>query len=346
MTLLAMKHSVQLPYDAKGIYGVGVVDRAVEDFLEQPPAIVLRPDRLLEAKTCAAALQMIFGGFRHGMFSHMTEERLRREIHWEMLRHKRLDWPPHGQRWWSEDSEQQARNRQIYHGLRLNSLAVINRLIGEALEAAAEPKALALARRFLFHQRYEIYRGTAANPRALQLTDVFPALGLAIFDVGSRRGKVSLAQEAKRLVEGGARLRKIAELMGVPMALRRVKPGAAHLALAVADAFEDPRLIDAHMPESLMDMKLWLRCICLAHRVGPDFVQWTARHATEVGSSPDEVIGILRDLADWVRACYRASVPPHIRRALLGGRPFLGARGEQFIHRKFNADMSLVPLLN
>ena len=53
-------------------------------------------------------------------------------------------------------------------------------------------------------------------------------------------------------------MRKIAELMGVPMAFRRVKPGAAHLALAVADAFEDPRLIDAHMPESLTKMKLWL----------------------------------------------------------------------------------------
>jgi len=342
MTLLAVKHQVQLLSNAKGVYGIGLVRGAVEDFLGQPPEVVLRPDRLLEAKTCAAALQMIFGGFRHGMFSHMTDERLRREIHREMLRRRGLDWPPVRQKWWSEDSEQQARNRQIYHGLRLNSLAVINGLIGEALEAAAEPNALALARRFRFRQRYEIYRGAAASPRPLQLSDVFPALGLAIFDVRSRHGKVSLAQEAKRLVEGGARLRKIAELMGVPTALRRVKPGAAHLALAVADAFEDPRLIDAHMPESLTDMKLWLRCIGLAHSVGPDFVQWTARHATEVGSSPGEVIGILRDLADWVRACYRASVPAHIRRALLGDHPFLGAQGEQFIHREFNADMSLV----
>ena len=36
-------------------------------------------------------------------------------------------------------------------------------------------------------------------------------------------------------------------MMGVPMAFRRVEPGAADLALAVVDAFEDPRLIDAHM---------------------------------------------------------------------------------------------------
>jgi hypothetical protein len=341
MTLLATKHPVQLLRDGKGIYGIGLSSGAVEDGLPQPPEIVLRPDRVFEAKMHSAALQMIIGGFRHGMFSHMSEERLRQTIHWEMLRRAGLNWPPDRARWWSEDSKQQARNRQIYHGLRLGSLAVINRLIGEALEAAAESNALALARRFRFHQRYEISCAAAASQRALQLIDVFPALGLAIFGVGSPRGISSLVPEAKRLAEGGAPLRKIAELMGVPMAFRRVKPGTAHLALAIANKFEDPRLIDAHMPEPLTQMKLWLACINLAQRVGPDFVRWTARHATEIGGSHDEVIGILRDIADWVRACYRASVPPHIRRAILGDQPFAPDQGEQFVHRPFSADMSL-----
>jgi hypothetical protein len=344
MTLLTVKHPVQLLSDAKGIYGIGVVGSAVEDRRGQPPEIILRPDRLLEAKTRPAALQMIFGGFRHGMFSHMTEELLRQSIHWEMLRRRGLCWPPDRQRWWSEDSEQQGRNQQIYHGLRLRSLAVINRLIGEALDAAAEPNALVLARRFRFRDRYQIYRATAANRRALQLANVFPALGLAIYGAGSGRANVNLIPEAKRLVEGGARLRVIAALMGVPPAFRRVKPGSAHLALAVADAFEDPRLIDAHMPESLTKMKLWLNCIYLAHMIGPDFVQWTSRHATEIGGSLDENIGILRDTADWVRACYRASVPLHIRQAILGGR-LLPAQGEQFVHRQFNADMSLATVI-
>jgi hypothetical protein len=181
MTLLAMKHPVRLLRDGKGIYGVGVVNGGGDEGLGQPPEIILRPDRLLEAETRPAALQMIFGGFRHGMFSHMSEELLRRAIHWEMLRHRGLNWPPHHVRWWSEDSEQQARNRQIYHGLRLNSLAIINSYIGEALQAAAEPNALALARRFRFRQRYEIYRATAQDRRVLQLTNIFPALGLAIY---------------------------------------------------------------------------------------------------------------------------------------------------------------------
>jgi hypothetical protein len=121
MTLLARKHPVQLLHDARGIYGIGVVSSAVEKGHGQPPEIILRPDRLLEARTRAVALQMITGGFRRGMFSRMTEERLRKAIHWEMLRRKGLNWPPRS-RWWSDDAQEQARNRQIYHGLRLKSL--------------------------------------------------------------------------------------------------------------------------------------------------------------------------------------------------------------------------------
>jgi hypothetical protein len=77
MTLLAIKHPVQLLCDAQGTIGIGVVSSAVEADHRHPPEVILRPDRLSEAKTHPAALQMIMGGFRHGMFSHMAEERLR-----------------------------------------------------------------------------------------------------------------------------------------------------------------------------------------------------------------------------------------------------------------------------
>ena len=87
-----------------------------------------------------------------------------------------LNWPPELPKWWSEDSKQRTRNRQIYHGLRLASPAVMKRLIAEALQAAAEPNALALARRFPFLDRQKIYCATAPNHRAVyQSTDVFPA---------------------------------------------------------------------------------------------------------------------------------------------------------------------------
>jgi hypothetical protein len=72
MTLLAIKHPVQLLCDAQGTYGIGVVSSAVEADHRHPPEVILRPDRLSEAKTHPAALQMIMGGFRHGMFSHKS----------------------------------------------------------------------------------------------------------------------------------------------------------------------------------------------------------------------------------------------------------------------------------
>jgi hypothetical protein len=338
MLLEALKHPIQLLSDAKGIYGVGSVASSDYHGPYGKTEIILRPDKFSGHYLHPAALQMIFGGLRHGMFSHMAEERLRGEIHQEMLRRNGLHWPP-DDAWWSNDAKQQARNRQIYHGLRRRSMAVINKLIHEALGAAAEPNALALARRFRLRDRYNIYRWNAASPRALQLTDAFPALGLAI--VGNYPGRnVKLAEDANRMVENGVRMRDVADLMGVPMAFRAVKPGAAHLALTVFDAFEDPRLIDAHMPKSLPKMKLWLLCINLAHNVGPDFVQWTTRHADEIDGSADEVVRFLEDTKDWVLASYRASVPPHIWRAISGLRQN-SSQGEKFINRQFTADMSL-----
>ena len=339
-TAPAIKYPVELLRDGKGIYGIGAVAKEINY-----PDLILRRDRLQESDPhcyIRPALQMITGGFRHGMFSHAAEEHFRQEIHHGMLRRAGLPWPPHQEddrnlRWWSSDPEQQAHNRRIFHGLRLGSLSIINKLIGRALEEAADREAVMLARRFRFRDRYAVYRATAMSPRALQITAVFPALGLAIFapDVATDR-----AREARRLVEDGERLNKIAELMGVPLAFRNVKPGAARTALAVAGAFEDPRLVDAYMPQSLPKMKRWLRSINLANELGPDFVRWVAKYALEIGSLEE-----VKDIGDWVRSCYRASVPPHVLRAIIGHPLAHQQQGEQFVHRQFNADMSLATVI-
>ena len=50
MTLLATKCPVQLLRDARGVYGIGVVGCAVENDRHRRD-IILRPDRLSEAKT-------------------------------------------------------------------------------------------------------------------------------------------------------------------------------------------------------------------------------------------------------------------------------------------------------
>ena len=53
----------------------------------------------------------------------------------------------------------------------------------------------------------------------------------------------------------------------------------------------------------------------------------------------------MNDTGDWVLACYRASVPDHIRRAIVGdlltSHDSRDLRGEQFVTRPFSPDMSL-----
>ena len=196
MTRPAIKHPVELLRDGKGIYGIGVAKDAEIDW--EPTDLILRRDCLRESATQKAVLQRITGGFRHGMFTHVTEEHLRQVIHHEMLRRPGLPWSPpespngHYERYWSSDPRAQLRNLQIYHGLRLRSLSVINKLIGQVLEEAANREAVKVARRFRFYYRYNIYRATALSPRALQLAVTFPALAFAIFGDPCLQGPVGV----------------------------------------------------------------------------------------------------------------------------------------------------------
>ena len=350
MTTTIAKHPVELLRDGQGIYGIGAAKEFEAD--HRPRDLIIRPDRLSKFDEPRfidqPILQMITGGFRHGMFCHTSEEHLRRAIHHGMLRRAGLPWPPPGEapfdhdvRYWSSDPRQQVRNRQIYHGLRLGSLSIINKLIGQTLEEAAHQEAVRLARRFRFYSRFAIYRAAAQSPRALQITEAFPTLSLAIFE-HSWSGATDRAHEAAQLVDAGAPLRHIAELMRVPMAFRKVKPAAAGWALSVIDALVDQRLLYAFMPESLPRMKLWLRCIGVAKPLGPAFVEWTAKRSREIEGSPGEVLSFLNDLTDWVEACHRASVPSHIFNAIRGrGVRTNSPRGEQFVVRRFSPDMSL-----
>ena len=295
-------HPVELLRDQRGIYGIGVSD--LFDFeaiawscgiepephtFERPPrALILRPDRLPDTRPRRAVLQKIAGGFRRGPFMHTHEEQLRRFIHHEALNRAALPWPPRhdpfgSAQWWSADKKQQARNRGIYHGLRQLSLHVVNHLIGAALEAAADADAVKAARRFAFEHRESIYRAGALSRRALQLTETFPVLALAIYaehwqirEYGERHAEPLSSHErfsiwdaeaaelrlrkneAIKLVVAGARLRDVAGAMGIPMALRRIKPGVAHLASEIS--WYHPELLRA-MPDTVPSSRIWLRVV-------------------------------------------------------------------------------------
>jgi hypothetical protein len=346
-------HLVELLRDQHGVYGIGV-----SDGFDSPRPLILRPDWFLDAKPHGAdwffggtaVLQKITGGFRRGPFMRSSEDQLRKFIHHAALNRAGLPWPPplidSWPAWWSTDEKQRTRNRGIYHGLRQLSLHVINELIGRALEEAADADAVKAARRFAFKHREHIYRAAALSRRALQLTETFPVLALAIYSEhwqARKYGKPlvepcdtqtrfqswhaeaaelsSRKSEAIHLVDRGARLREVAGVMGIPMALRRIKPGAAHL---VTDVFcRHPELLN-FMPDTTPRQRIWLIVVNGAHRSDDEFSIWAARHVPQIrGRTHGEVGNFLADIADWASA---------------GTAP---DAGREFVTRPFAPSMSL-----
>ena len=93
----------------------------------------------------------------------------------------------------------------------------------------------------------------------------------------------------------------------MPMALRHIKPGVAHL--ATESSLRAPRALRA-MPDTVPSSRIWLRVVPWAHnRVSAEFAEWAARQAPQIPGSFDHVGGVLGDIADWVRA----GMPPEIR---------------------------------
>ena len=321
---------VELLSDRLGVYGIGVSDlfnRAARHFKYEHPqgVLILRPDRFVDTEPRNAVLQKITGGFRRSIFHRSIEEELRRFVHHEALRRTGLPWPPSqpdDPPWWSADKKQQERNRRVYHGKRLLSLHVINRLIGKALEEAADADAIKAARRFSFEHRERIYRASALSHRALQLTDTFPALALAIYSDPWRLTLADRKKLAADLVERGARLRDVAAAMSIPMALRCIKPGAAHLFFGVF--CQHPELLRA-MPGTLPRSRIWLRLVDWAHdKAGADFAKWAARTVPHIPGGLEQIGSFLSDISDWVLAGTASE-----------------AGGRQFVVRPFTPTMSL-----
>jgi hypothetical protein len=328
-----------------------------EHIESSPRPLILRPDWFLDAKPpgawflgATAVLQKITGGFRRGPFMRSSQDQLRKFIHHAALNRAGLRWPPPRNDfepvWWSTDDKQQARNRGIYHGLRQLSLHVINELIGRALEEAADADAVRAARRFAFRHREHIYRAVAHSRRAQQLTETFPVLALAIYSErwqARKYGKPlvepcdtqtrfqswnaeaaelsSRKSEAVHLVDRGARLRDVAGVMGIPMALRRIKPGAAHW---VTDLFcRHPEFLN-FMPDTTPRQRIWLLVVNGAQWVDDEFSKWAARHVPQIrGRTGREVGNFLADIADWASA---------------GTAP---DAGREFVTRPFTQSMSL-----
>ena len=152
----------------------------------------------------------------------------------------------------------------------------------------------------------------------MQLTETFPVLALALY---SRWNLFSEGGDPRAaiLVERGARLRDVAAAREIPMSLRRVKPGVAHLVTRLLLEHSD---LLQWMPEETFAARIWLLSVDFAYRNGDeDFGRWVARHVSEIPGGLQQVERTIHDVVDWARA------------NALGGR--------RLITRRFTPSMAL-----
>jgi hypothetical protein len=325
---------VEIMVDKKGIYGLGTVaDYTCCDNCgvagiqwRKGGSIILRPDRIdeledvdeLVASRSNSVLQPIP---IHGPFARVREGRFRELVHSRIRERKGLTGHPLHQ------PERFDGDLKIWHGTHQASTKIINRLVRQVIEQAADPTAIKMARRFGLSSREPIYRRASRSHRFLQLLEVFPLLG---FEIGvplrsEDGGSVSpewrqRAREAANLVEKGAKLKVVAQCMGTPMALRKIMPGVAHL-VGPEVRSQHPDLV-RFLPQTTKYMRLWLKAIRLVRqRKVPEMLEWTAKNAMGLGAKRYHALEqAIINVSDWVRA---------------------SRNNERHIDRKFSPDMSL-----
>lgn len=240
---------VELLSDDRGVFGMGTVDRRGFGRGFEKIYLVTRPDRVVDCSGAAVAhdwcaLQPV----PRPRFCNTVEGELVQMLHKKMAqRHGLLDEQSQVWRSWSEAPDPK-RARQIYHGLKIKSLKIVNLVIRKALEVA-DQKALIASRRFPIRYRAQLYRSFCQyGERAIQLVGTFPLLAVTLFTDSfswddaddsapgdwEKRWRQQKAKEVERrrtgisMVLDGVRLNKIAAAMEIPYRLRHVKPGATN----------------------------------------------------------------------------------------------------------------------
>jgi len=341
MTSKIERPRVELLTDERGAYGVGIVvpnfgGRAADFQI----SAIYRPDRIPEEEKFGLSpilqpippttLRPVHWG---------AEGQIADQLHEAMIAAAGLPRKDPRNTWWSDDPKVQAVNRQKYYGLKRAAIAITNRLVYEALAAAAAPDLLKIARRFpLKCCRWQIYKAICRSARMAQLAETFPLLAYLATMSGhyADREKIERRAELRRLIEAGAKLSTIAHVAVIPMALRRIKPGVV-ATQGITEACElDERSLWELIPPTTEAQKRWAWAMYRASTIGGPYSEWVARNAHLMGNTKNVVAAQISDISDWVRASYAAGIPAHVQRALGGHN-----HGSKYITRPFSPDMSL-----
>ena len=164
---------VELLKDYLGIYGVGIVGGEEYEQLR----LITRPDQLIDPGWNYYALQPV----PRPLFCRTIEGKLVDRLHRSMAaRHGQIEREHGTWRSWSKAPDPKLA-QQVYHGLKIKSLKIVNSLIRQALEVA-DQRALKAARRFPIRYRMQLYRSFCQHgERAIQLGDTFPFLATLLF---------------------------------------------------------------------------------------------------------------------------------------------------------------------
>jgi PcfJ-like protein len=296
---------VDLLSDQKGVYGIGITyDDVREEESRCYKHLVCRPDVLAESAFPSEHREALLQTLPNHRFiltyewklhEVMLNEALKRNPRYQELEEEVEAGHREGEVW--PKGERAKLYRKIRWGQHKRQLINLNGMLKRLISEAAEPNALKLARRFHPVVRENIYRGAAISQRALQLIDVFPVLGIAIYCPSTYwRNRTP---DAVKMVERGARLNQIASFMDIPMWARKLKP-------AVADWFcYVPDDLHCYLPEKTWEQRLWLRAIKSRGADNPELAYWIGRNVLKIGNRIMPVLDFLSDMNDWVMEAKR-----------------------------------------
>jgi PcfJ-like protein len=306
---------VALFRDDKGVYGIGLADEYLEarGTRHGTLRLILRPDRVdeTEAHDRGPILQGLPPWHLRSRFNKCHEGMLRGEMIAVMRQRAGIPedfpsdvnpgpWNQQEQRFPLRSSPWPlpAHLRSQFFGLASTGTRMFNGMMAQVV-ASADPEALRVARRFALPVRWLMYKAVVRSHRLLQLAESFPFLAYHVFCKLSGQER----DQAIAMVEDGAKLRDVAQLCGLPMRLRKIKPGAANYAPTAL--INRPELLD-RMPSLLPQQRRWLEDIPfdLLEHPDADYVAWVARNWAQFDGRRE-----IENIGDWARSKYQMGRP-------------------------------------
>jgi hypothetical protein len=295
--------------DSDGIYGVGFrpfADQHNEDYLNPAEDIILRAD--LATPTPGG----MYPAFAFDTFDGVTEadhsedyisaEENFVHIQAALIAQRNDVLTPHLNFNLDEIDPEECRRFSSEHDLyQREAFEKVAKVLRTAHASCVTPSLLPLLRQLSLNWRYRTYTYAAASPRFAQLLTVFPVLGIKLMCTsGSSDLTDETIAEGRAMVEEGCKLRKIADVMEVAYAMRRI---------GIQDAPASPTPMmsmycdyNSHLRDywdrNSENISEWLG----AHYLGSsEYAAWVASNYHKLS---DDYLAeqALRNIGDWVRA--------------------------------------------